>query len=182
MTPESTNQGQQHPAGQRPQAASAAKGKQPSDDPEVIVKKNLAEAVKSNQAMVEEVEEGDEDAPEPLEVTEYPEGDPDLGAIDPENPDRPIAMRHRRAYLVRQAERNEAANDQLNAMQTEQNRRVQELPGLLQDPDYLRETSMQTAMTAIRSHDPEVVRERQAELVKRQKARADKEEKKNGTK
>jgi hypothetical protein len=182
MTPEPTNQGQQHPAGQRPQATSAAKGKQPSDDPEAIVKKNLAEAVKSNQTMVEEVEEGDEDAPEPLEVTEYPEGDPDLGAIDPNNPTRPIAMRHRRAYLVRQAERNEAANDQLNAMQTEQNRRIQELPGLLQDPDYMRETSMTTAMTALRDHDPDVVREKHAELAKREKAKADKDDKKNGTK
>lgn len=180
--PEPTNQGQQHPAGQRPQAASAAKGKPSSDDPEAIVRKNLAEAVKSNQAMVEETEEGDEDAPEPEEVTEYPEGDPDLGALDPDNPERPIAHMHRRAYLVRQAERNQAANDQLNAMQVAQNKRVAKIPALLQDPDYMRETSMQTAMTAIKSHDPDVVREKQAELVKRQKARADKDEKKNGTK
>ena len=182
MTPESTNQGQQHPAGQRPQAASAAKGKPSSDDPEAIVRKNLAEAVKSNQAMVEETEEGDEDAPEPEEVTEYPEGDPDLGALDPDNPERPIAHMHRRAYLVRQAERNQAANDQLNAMQVAQNKRVAKIPALLQDPDYMRETSMTTAMTALRDHDPDVVREKHAELAKREKAKADKDDKKNGTK
>lgn len=167
-------QGQGRPA---PAADKPHKGHK-EDDIEARVKKEMAEAVKNNQKAVDETEEADDDAPEPEEVTEYPEGDADLGAVDPENPGRPIAQRHRRAYLVRQAERNEAANDQLNAIQVEQNKRVAKVPALLQDPDYMRETSMQTAITALRYHDPDVVRERQEEIAKRDKAK----EKKNETK
>ena len=181
MTPEETRP--QQAQGVRPPAANQAKAsKSDKDDPIEMAKKRMAEAVKNNQTMVEETAaDEDDEAPEPEDVTEYPEGDPDLGAIDPENPDRPIAHMHRRAYLIRQAERNQAANDQLNAMQVAQNRRVRDVPGILQDPDYLRETSMETAMTAIRAHDPDVVRANHEELAKRQKARAEKDDKKNGT-
>ena len=40
--------------------------------------------------------------------TDYPAGDVAKGRIDPDNPDRPIAMRDRRAYLIDQAEKNQA--------------------------------------------------------------------------
>ena len=153
------------------------------DDVKDRIKKEMAEAVKNNQQMAEETDEDDDDAPEPPEqVTEYPEGDPDKGALDPEHPERPIAHRDRRAYLIRQAERNQAANDQLNAMQVQQNKRVGEVSFYLQDPQYMLETSMQTAMTALKAHDPDVVREKHEEMAKRMKARQDREDKKNGTK
>ena len=128
-----------------------------------------------------ELERTAPDLPEAGEVTEYPEGDPDKGALDYENPEHNnlIPMRDRRAYLIRQAERNEAANDQLNAIQVAQNRRVQALPGLLSDPDYLRETSMETAQAALMTHDPVNVRknrEQALELQKRRRLAANKDE------
>lgn len=173
------NQGQQ----QRPATAPThpRKGEKPDeDDVKAQMKKTMAEAVKNNQAAVEEIEE-DDDAPEPEEVTEYPEGDPDLGALDPENPDRPIAHMHRRAYLIRQAERNQAANDALNAIQVAQNKKVGEVSAYLQDPDYMRETSMETAITALKAHDPEEVEKRRDAQIKLRKEREDKD-KKNSTK
>jgi hypothetical protein len=118
-----------------------------------------------------ELERTAPDLPEAGEVTEYPEGDPEAGRYDPDNPMRPIAMRDRRAYLIRQAERNEAANDQLNAIQVAQNRRVQDLPGLLSDPDYLRETSMETAQAALMTHDPVNVRKNREQVMELQKRR-----------
>ena len=163
-----------HPAGET--HTKLRKGsKKDEDDVKTRIHEEMAEAVKNNQQMVEETDVEDEDAPEPEDVTEYPEGDPDLGALDPENPARPIAHRDRRAYLIRQAERNQAANDQLNAMQVAQNKRVGEVSAYLQDPDYMRETSMQTAMTAIHEHDPDVVREKRDEMAKRMKAKEEKE-------
>lgn len=157
-------------------------GKDAKDKAKEEVKKQMAEAVKNNQAAVNEGDDDDDETPEPEPVTDYPEGDPDKGAIDPENPDRPIAHRDRRAYLVRQAERNQAANDALNAIQVAQNRRIYETTAMLQDPDYMRETSMQTAITALKAHDPEVVAAKHEEMAKRQKAKQDREDKKNGTK
>lgn len=147
-----------------------------------FVKQRQAEAVKNNQKFADETESDledteDPDLPEPGPVTEYPEGDPDKGAIDPENPQRLIAHRDRRAYLVRQAERNEAANDQLNAMQVAGNRRVQAVTSALQDPDYLREVSMETAQAALHQTDPEVVKKNHDEMAKRMKARQEREAK-----
>jgi hypothetical protein len=118
-----------------------------------------------------ELERTAPELPEAGEVTEYPEGDPEAGRLDPDNPMRPIAHRDRRAYLIRQAERNEAANDQLNAIQIAQNRRVQDLPGLLSDPDYLRETSMETAQAALMTHDPVNVRKNREQVMELQKRR-----------
>jgi hypothetical protein len=174
-----TNQGTQRPAAASP--THPRKGsKHDDDDVQSRIKKEMAEAVKNNQAAVDETEE-DEDAPEPMETTEYPEGDADAGAINPDLPTRPIAQRDRRAYLIRQAERNEAANDQLNAMQVAANKKVGEVTAYLQDPDYMRETSMQTAVTALKAHDPDEVQKRHDAQAKMQKAREDRE-KKNGAK
>jgi hypothetical protein len=152
-----------------------------ANDIHKLVLKQQADAVKNNQKFADDVESDLEDTepdlPEPGPVTEYPAGDPDKGVLDPENPMRPIAHRDRRAYLLRQAQRNEAANDQLNAMQVAQNRRVMEGTAYLQDPDYLREVSMETAQAAIMTHDPETVKKNRDELAKRLKARQEREAK-----
>jgi hypothetical protein len=93
-------------------------------------------------------------------TTEYPEGDIEKGRIDPEaltegQTAEQIAMRDRRAYLIDQAEKNEAANDELNAIQVDQNKRVQLAQNILQDPDEMRESSMETAINALKQHDPD---------------------------
>lgn len=167
--------------------AVAQRSKLSKDDPAQandimkIVKQRQADAVKSNKTFAddteEELDDTDPDTPEPGPVTEYPEGDPDKGVLDPENPTRPIAHRDRRAYLIRQAQRNERANDQLNAMQVAQNRRVIDGTAYLQDPDYLREVSMETAQAAIASHSPEAVKKNRDEMAKRLKARQEREAK-----
>jgi hypothetical protein len=171
--------------------AVAYRSRRSKDDPaqandlNKMVQEAQAEAVKNNQKFANDTEKELErtapELPEPGEVTEYPEGDPDKGALDlsTQTPQL-IAQRDRRAYLIRQAERNEAANDQLNAIQVAQNRRVAALPSLLQDPDYLREVSMQTAQAALMTHDPENLRQRReeaAELQKRRTAQAERENK-----
>jgi hypothetical protein len=148
-----------------------------ANDLNKIVRDEQARATKNNQKFADDTEKELDrtaaDLPEPGEVTEYPEGDPDKGALEPETAlvQNQIPMRDRRAYLIRQAERNEAANDQLNAIQVAQNRRVAALPALLQDPDYLRETSMETAQAALMTHDPENVRKKRAEIAELQKRR-----------
>ena len=167
--------------------AVAQRSKLSKDDPAQandimkIVKQRQADAVKSNKTFADDTEEELDDTepelPEPGPVTEYPEGDPDKGVFDPENPTRPIAHRDRRAYLIRQAQRNERANDQLNAMQVAQNRRVIDGTAYLQDPDYLREVSMETAQAAIASHSPEAVKKNRDEMAKRLKARQEREAK-----
>ena len=75
------------------------------------------------------------------------------------------------------AQRNEAANDQLNAIQVTQNRRVRYASNALSDPDYLREVSMETAQTALHAHDPEQVKKNHEEMAKRMKARQEREAK-----
>ena len=166
--------------------AVAQRSKVSKDDPaqandiHKLIKKRQAEAVKNNQKFADETEEIDDEeneAPEQEPVTEYPEGDPDKGALDPDNPERLIAHRDRRAYLLRQAQRNEAANDQLNAIQVTQNRRVRYASNALSDPDYLREVSMETAQTALHAHDPEQVKKNHEEMAKRMKARQEREAK-----
>jgi hypothetical protein len=174
--------------------AVAQRSRHSKDDPaqandlNKIVQEAQAEAVKNNQKFASDTEtELERTAPEqvePGEVTEYPEGDADAGGLPLETAVQAqlLAQRDRRAYLIRQAERNEAANDQLNAIQVAQNRRVAALPALLNDPDYLREVSMQTAQAALMTHDPVNVRknrEQAAELQKRRTAQAEKENKDN---
>lgn len=90
----------------------------------------------------------------------YPEGDIEKGRIDPEELTEgqvatQIAARDRRAYLIDQGEKNEAANDELNAIQVEQNKRVQLAQNILQDPDVQRSESMETALNALKAHDPD---------------------------
>lgn len=157
-----------------------------ANDLNKLVMEEQAKAAKNNQKFADDTEkELEKTAPEllePGEVTEYPEGDPDAGALPAEvaQLQNLIPMRDRRAYLIRQAERNEAANDQLNAIQVAQNRRVAALPALLNDPDYLRETSMQTAQAALMTHDPENIRKQREdarELQKRRNLQAEKDNK-----
>jgi Fe-S-cluster formation regulator IscX/YfhJ len=92
--------------------------------------------------------------------TAYPVGDAAKGRIDPDKPDAPIPMRDRRAYLIEQANLNEAANDELNAMQVQQNIRVQEMLEEREnaDPDTVRAESMETAVMTLKSQDPDVRR------------------------
>lgn len=94
------------------------------------------------------------------EGTKYTKGDPAKGRIDFAKQAEgitieQIAMRDRRAYLIDQAEKNEAANDELNAIQVDQNKRVQMAQSLLQDPDEMRDSSMETAVAALKMHDPD---------------------------
>lgn len=142
-------------------------------------KKAQAEAVANNQKAVDKTEGyGEADAPEELETTEYPEPDPAKGRIDPENYERPIAMRDRRAYLLDQGQKNQDANDALNAIQVEQNKRIQYFAAYMNDPDYMREVSMQTSLTALEMHDPEKVKERQEKMrQRRDKLQAEQHEK-----
>ena len=89
---------------------------------------------------------------------EYAKGDIAKGRLDPDNPDAYIAHRDRRAFLEDQAAKNEAANDELNAIQVEQNNRAaeafRELDPVL-DPDKQRADSMETAVAALKMHDPD---------------------------
>jgi hypothetical protein len=85
------------------------------------------------------------------EGSEYPEGDATKGKPDLANPVE-IPMRDHRAYLLDQAEKNQRANDELNAMQVEQNRRFNQTNLLLADPDYQRDTSMESAIAEINRH------------------------------
>jgi len=100
----------------------------------------------------------------------YPKGDIAKGRLDPDRPDRLIAHRDRRAFLQDQAEKNEAANDELNAIQVEQNERAmeafKELDPVL-DPDKQRDESMENAVLALREHDPDV---RKQQVDAKQKA------------
>ena len=111
-------------------------------------------------------------------ATEYEKGDIDKGRIDPEEKtlgqvSEIKAARDRRAYLIDQAEKNEAANDELNAIQTEQNKKVQLAQNILQDPDVMREESMETAINALTREDPDV-RRKDAEDAQKARDKADK--------
>lgn len=114
-------------------------------------------------------------------ASEYPKGDIDKGRLDPEVLAEGLtenlkAARDRRAYLIDQAEKNEAANDELNAIQTEQNKKVQFATNLIQDPDRMREESMETALNALKSQDLDVRKkdseERHKALDERRAAKA----------
>lgn len=93
------------------------------------------------------------------------EGDPAKGKIDPDDPDKYIAMKDRRAYLIDQAEKNEKANDELNAIQVAQNEKYRKLQlenSVVIDPDKARDESMESARAALKMHDPDE-RKKQAE-------------------
>jgi hypothetical protein len=109
---------------------------------------------------------------------EYAKGDIDKGRLDPEVLAEGLtenlkAARDRRAYLIDQAEKNEAANDELNAIQTEQNKKVQFATNLIQDPDRMRDESMETALNALKSQDLDV---RKKDAADRQKAFEDRKD------
>jgi hypothetical protein len=105
-----------------------------------------------------------ETVPPPIEVTDYEDGDIDAGRLDYQaeavDPNAGIAMRDRRAYLLDQAQKNQDANDELNAIQVRKNRRAMAGMGVMQDPDVQRETSMQTAIAALGEPDIDKERER----------------------
>lgn len=105
------------------------------------------------------------------EGTKYTKGDPAKGRIDfaklaEGETIEQIPMRDRRAYLLDQAAKNEAANDELNAIQVDQNKRLQAVTNLIQDPDEMRDSSMETAVAALKMHDPD---ERKKQASARQK-------------
>jgi hypothetical protein len=94
------------------------------------------------------------------EDVKYAKGDAAKGRVDPVKLTEgqvaeQIAARDRRAYLINQAEKNEAANDELNAIQVDQNRRLQLVQNIIQDPDEMRDASMETAVAALKMHDPD---------------------------
>ena len=100
--------------------------------------------------------------------SKYPKGDPAKGK-DPEK-DIPmfikgpqIAMRDRRAYLVDQAQKNEAANDEVNAHEVENNQRIAGIMFDALDPDKLRDETTEAAIEEIDRHSPENV-EKQREF------------------
>lgn len=103
--------------------------------------------------------------------SKYPKGDPAKGK-DPEK-DVPmfikgpqIAMRDRRAYLVDQAVKNEAANDEVNAHEVENNQRIAEIMFDALDPDKLREETTEAALEEIDRHTPEYAAAARAERQK----------------
>jgi hypothetical protein len=113
----------------------------------------------------------------PVKTTSYPKGEIAKGRIDYEkqgdcDTNEVIASRDRRAYLIDQAEKNEAANDELNAIQTDQNKRLQRVTSMFQDPDVQRENSMQTAVAALKFHDPDEVAKRRELFKEKRLARA----------
>ena len=112
---------------------------------------------------------------------EYEKGNIEKGRIDPEEKTlgqtaEIKAARDRRAYLIDQAEKNEAVNDELNAIQTEQNKKLQLAQNIIQDPDRMREESMETAINALKAEDLDVRKERAADA---EKERAEKNAKNN---
>jgi hypothetical protein len=110
----------------------------------------------------------------PIEQTKWPTGEIDKGRLDPEaglpGLGQLIAHRDRRAYLVKQAEQNEAANDELNFIQVELIKRLGIVQNLIQDPDVQREESMVSAVADLKLHDPEEILKTRPE---RQKMRED---------
>jgi hypothetical protein len=95
------------------------------------------------------------------EGKEFPEGNPADGKPDYEaranmytGQARPRAQRDVRAYLQDQAAKNEAANDEVNALAIEHERKAGAVAGLVLDPDYQRDISLQSTLATLGS-DPE---------------------------
>jgi hypothetical protein len=108
--------------------------------------------------------------------TQYPKGEIDKGRIDFEklaeaDVAMDIPMRDRRAYLINQANLNEAANDEINARMVEGHKRLHKVAAFLQDPDWQRENSMETAIATLDMHDPEKIRATRAERQAQRKQR-----------
>jgi hypothetical protein len=103
--------------------------------------------------------------------SKYPKGDPAKGK-DPDK-DVPmfikgpqIAMRDRRAYLVDQAVKNEAANDAVNAKEVENNQRIAEITLDVLDPDKLRDETTEAALEELDRHTPEGAAKAREERLK----------------
>jgi hypothetical protein len=96
---------------------------------------------------------------------EFPEGDPAAGKPDFElranmyTGAEQIPQRDYRAYLLDQAAKNEAANDEVNAIVVERERKLGAVAGLVLDPDYQRDISMQSTLATIGS-DPDAQQRR----------------------
>lgn len=111
--------------------------------------------------------------------SQYPKGDPAKGRD--EEKDIPffivgpqIPMRDRRAYLVDQATKNEAANDEINAKQVEHNQKLAEIMFEALDPDKIREETTQEAIDEIDRHSPEgakAAREQRLKMLAANEAR-----------
>jgi hypothetical protein len=92
---------------------------------------------------------------------EFEEGDPAKGKESHDEkvavfgPPNTIAMRDRRAYLIDQAEKNQAANDEIQAKQVEANAKLADVMVEALDPDRLREETTQEALDEIDTHTPE---------------------------
>jgi hypothetical protein len=108
--------------------------------------------------------------------SEFPEGDATKGKPDYQaiaegcTTVQPIAMRDHRAYLISQAEKNQRANDELQARAVEGGAKDLSLAaGLLLDPDFQRDTSVQNALAELDMHSKEYVdnyKERRAKATK----------------
>lgn len=98
----------------------------------------------------------------------YQEGDASAGRIEPkEEPailtsDPLIAARDRRAYLVDQAVKNESANDELNAHQIENNKKLADIMKPIVDPDEMRDESVEASIAELDEHTPEAVEKAKA--------------------
>lgn len=92
---------------------------------------------------------------------EFAEGDPAKGKESHEEkvavfgPPNTIAHRDRRAYLLDQAEKNQSANDEIQARQVEQNAKLADVMVEALDPDRLREETTQQALDEIDTHTVE---------------------------
>lgn len=68
---------------------------------------------------------------------------------------RQIPIRDRRAYLLDQARRNEAVNDEVNARETDRINAGRDAMVLVNDPDQIRENSLQSSLADLDFHTPE---------------------------
>jgi hypothetical protein len=91
--------------------------------------------------------------------TQFPKGDPAKGKGEMKEvavfgPQNPIAHRDRRAYLIDQAAKNEAANDELQAKQVQANEKLAEIMVEALDPDRLRDETTKAALEEEDRHTP----------------------------
>jgi hypothetical protein len=93
------------------------------------------------------------------EGSEFSEGDATKGKPDYEarlyGVPEELPMRDHRAYLLDQAEKNQRANDELNARQVELNQGLHRTSAVIVDPDYQRDLSMESALADVDMHTPE---------------------------
>jgi hypothetical protein len=82
-------------------------------------------------------------------------GKGDLKDVAVFGPQNPIAHRDRRAYLEDQALKNQSANDELQAKQVENNKKLADLMVEALDPDKLREESTKAALEEVDRHTVE---------------------------